>query len=297
MADRDGAQGSIARERIYLSGRLLFCATPIGNLGDISVRALETLRSAHAVYAEDTRRTRILLEHYGIQCPLRSCHAHNERERATEIVQRVLAGETVVYMTDAGTPCVSDPGRILLAVALEAGVEPSVLPGPSAVIAAVSLAPLDGEGRFAFYGFPPRRPAARREHFTAALAQAIQGIWYESPHRLSETLADICAIGWEHRRAAVARELTKIHEEVVRGTVAELRAYFTTHPARGEVVLTVEGAARETADEDPLEKAVQEVRQRCLAGEPTSRAVIAVAAASGVSRNRLYRAVVVERRE
>ncbi len=280
-----------------MSGRLLFCATPIGNLGDISVRAVEALRSAHAIYAEDTRRTRILLEHYGVQCPLRSCHAHNERERAAEIVQRVLLGETVVYVTDAGTPCVSDPGRTLLHVALEAGVEPSVLPGPSALVAAVSLAPLDVEGRFAFYGFPPRRPKARREHFAEALARTIQGVWYESPHRLPETLADICAIGRESRSAAVARELTKIHEEVVRGTVAELLAHFTAHPPRGEVVLTVEGAIAETAEQDALEAAVQEVKRRCLSGEQTSSAVTTVAAVSGVGRSRLYRAVLAERRE
>ena len=274
-----------------MGGRLLLCATPIGNLGDITVRALEVLRSADVVYAEDTRHTRILLDHYQIRRPLRSCHDHNEAQRGAEVCDRIRQGQTVVYVSDAGTPGIADPGARLLEAVTSAGLAATVLPGPSALITAVTLCGLDRDGHFAFHGFPPRRSGQRRAHLAAALAGPLPAVWFEAPGRLVDTLAAICAVGGGQRPAAVARELTKIHEEVRRDTVEALAVYFTEHPARGEIVLCVAPGAE---PEPGWVEAVAAVRRRQDGGQRLSSAVAEEAAQRGLPRGRLYRAVLEE---
>jgi len=270
-----------------MGGCLLLCATPIGNLEDITQRALGALRAADIIYAEDTRHTAILLAHYGIAKPLRSCHAHNERQRADEVVAAVAAGQRVVYVSDAGTPGIADPGARLLRSIVAAGLEASVLPGPSALIAAVALAGLDGDGHFSFYGFPPRRSGARRAQLSAALFAPMQAVWFEAPNRLANTLAELCALGGMQRPAAVVRELTKVYEEVRRDTLHGLLSHYTEHPPRGEVVLCV--AAAVGGSEAPWDEALAAVDARRACGERLSSAVAEEATLRGISRSRLYR--------
>jgi 16S rRNA (cytidine1402-2'-O)-methyltransferase len=226
-----GVTGSAAPDA---SGRLVVCPTPIGNLRDVTLRVLDTLREADAIACEDTRRTRVLLDSYEISGRLVSFHEHNERRRAGELVARLRAGETVALVSDAGMPVVSDPGYVLVRECIEAGVAVEVLPGPSAVPVALVASGLPAD-RWCFVGFLPRK-RGQRERLLAEARETL--VAFESPHRLAATLDMLAALD-PLRRVAVCRELTKLHEEIARGTAAELAERYRARPARGEVVLVI----------------------------------------------------------
>lgn len=230
-------------------GTLFLVGTPIGNLGDVSPRALETLRSVSAVYAEDTRRTSVLLGRFGIPTTLRSLHEHNETARAAEVLGLLRGGESCALVSDAGTPTISDPGRRLVAAVLEAGLSVASVPGPSAVTAAVAVSGLPGDG-FAFYGFAPRKGRQRREWLDLVLNSPVTTVVFESPKRLRDLLEEWIERGHASRLCVVCRELTKLHEEICRGTVASLRDYYSGRDVRGEVTVVVAGAdiSKQTTD-------------------------------------------------
>ncbi|MCE5241768.1 MAG: 16S rRNA (cytidine(1402)-2'-O)-methyltransferase [Syntrophobacteraceae bacterium] len=219
-------------------GALLVVSTPIGNLSDITLRALETLRSVDCIAAEDTRHTRKLLSRYDIHSPLVSYHSHNATERGPELIRRIEAGERIALVTDAGTPGISDPGALLIERAVALNLDVSVIPGPTALVAALVASGLPPQP-FAFLGFPPPRGATRRRFFADHAVMAMTLVLYESPRRLQKTLEAI-RDAWGNRRIAVARELTKIHEEIFRGTVSEALGRFSEE-ARGELTLVVGG--------------------------------------------------------
>jgi len=264
-------------------GRLVVCPTPIGNLEDVTLRVLAALRSADVVACEDTRRTRVLLERHGISAPLVSYHEHNERRRAGELIARVRAGETVALVSDAGTPVVSDPGWAVLQEAVAAGVAVEVLPGPSAVVTALVASALPA-ATWRFVGFLPRREPELR----AALSGPETVVAFESPRRLGATLAVLAAMDPD-RPAAVCRELTKVHEEVARGTAAELADRFGGREVRGEVVLVAGGAP--AAPGGDVEAAADAVRRLVEAGARARPAAAVVAELTGTGANALYRAL------
>jgi 16S rRNA (cytidine1402-2'-O)-methyltransferase len=259
------------------------CPTPIGNLEDVTLRVLSALRDADVVACEDTRRTRVLLERYGVQATLVSYHEHNERERATELVDRMLSGEVVALVSDAGMPLVSDPGYVLVQSCVAAGLEVEVLPGPSAALAALVASALPADA-WRFAGFLPRKRAALVE----VLSSPETVVAFESPRRVGASLAVLAELAPE-RPVAVCRELTKVHEEVVRGSASELAARYADEPPRGEVVLVVGGAAPPRGL-DPA--AVDAVRRLVEAGARARPAASVVADLTGASANELYRAVV-----
>jgi 16S rRNA (cytidine1402-2'-O)-methyltransferase len=265
------------------SGALLVCATPIGNLADVTLRLLDELRSADLVACEDTRRTRTLLQRQGISVPVLAVHEHNEAVRAPELVARIRGGERVALVTDAGMPAVSDPGALVVAAVAAAGLAVVVLPGPSAVTAAVAAAGFGGAG-FVFAGFLPK-PAARAATELRRLdACRLPVVAFESPRRLQATLAALAAVDPD-RKAAVCRELTKLHEQVERGRLAELAERFAT-PPKGEVTLVV-AAARARADTDVPAAALAEL----AAAVGTRRAAELGSRLTGLPRNRLYQAL------
>ena len=228
------------------AGTLHVVATPIGNLADLSPRALETLRTVAAVCAEDTRHTRQLLAHFGIERPLLALHEHNEADVADRLVARMLGGDSLALVSDAGTPLVSDPGFRLVRAAREAGVRVSPVPGPSAIIAALSVAGLPSD-RFSFEGFLPAKAGARRERLAALAGETRTLVFYESSHRIADTLADCVAAFGGERPAVLARELTKLFETVLDGSLAALRARVDAdaNQRKGEFVLLVQGAAED----------------------------------------------------
>ena len=228
------------------AGTLHVVATPIGNLADLSPRALDTLRAVDAICAEDTRHTRHLLAHFGIEKPLLALHEHNEAEVAGRLVARLAAGDSLALVSDAGTPLVSDPGYRLVRAAREAGIRVSPVPGPSAIIAALSVAGLPSD-RFAFEGFLPAKSGARRERLAALAGETRTLVFYESSHRIAEALADARAAFGDDRRAVLARELTKLFETVLDGGLSELQARVEADPnqRKGEFVLLVQGAGED----------------------------------------------------
>jgi 16S rRNA (cytidine1402-2'-O)-methyltransferase len=264
-------------------GALLVCATPIGNLADVTLRLLDELRSADLVACEDTRRTRTLLQRHGISVPVLAVHEHNEAVRAAELVARIRGGERVALVTDAGMPAVSDPGALVVAAVAAAGLAVIVLPGPSAVTAAVAAAGFGGAG-FVFAGFLPK-PAARAAIELRRLdACGLPVVAFESPRRLPATLAALAAVAPD-RKAAVCRELTKLHEQVERGRLADLAERFAT-PPKGEVTLVV-AAAQARADTDVPAAALAEL----AAAVGTRRAAELGSRLTGLPRNRLYQAL------
>jgi 16S rRNA (cytidine1402-2'-O)-methyltransferase len=226
-------------EKEAKEGTLYVVSTPIGNLADITLRALDTLRAVNLIAAEDTRRTRKLLSYYDIHKPLISYHGHNARQRGGELIEKIASGQSVALVTDAGTPGVSDPGKLLIEAVLERGIEPVVIPGATALISALVVSGLPTQP-FVFLGFPPARGAARRRFFEKNARLEMTLILYESPKRLAKTLKDMLG-SWGERRVAVARELTKIHEEIFRGSISEATGHFSGE-VRGELTLVVEGA-------------------------------------------------------
>jgi 16S rRNA (cytidine1402-2'-O)-methyltransferase len=264
---------------------LLVCATPIGNLEDVTLRVLAALRDADAVLCEDTRRTRVLLDRHGIRArSLVSFHRHNEARRVSELVPRLEAEETLALVSDAGLPGVNDPGSRLVEAARAVGVEVTVLPGPSAVETALVASGLS-VGPYRFIGYLPRREAELRALWDGARTWPYAAVAFESPRRLPGSLALLAAIDPE-RPAAVCRELTKRFEEVRSGTAAELATRFSK-PVRGEVTLVVAPGA---ANRSELDDAVRAVRELVDAGAARRPAADAVARLVGVSRNELYRA-------
>jgi 16S rRNA (cytidine1402-2'-O)-methyltransferase len=269
-------------------GTLYLVSTPIGNLADFTYRAVEVLNSCDAILAEDTRRSRILLDRYGIAPrAIKSLHKHNEAER-TEAMQMLLAkGGSVALVSDSGTPLVSDPGLRLVraAIAVDARVVP--VPGPSAVLAALVVSGFAPEP-FSFFGFPPRSGRARDELMSSLAELRHTAVLFESPQRLVATLGDLAAALGEGRSVAVARELTKLHEEVVRGTLNEVAAYYREQTPRGEVVLCIEGAVNGTTGEDVLEEATALADTMVGDGATSKQIVQALRERFGLDRNRAY---------
>ncbi len=266
-----------------MSGRLIVCPTPIGNLEDITLRVLAALREADVIACEDTRRTGKLLESYGVSGKLVSYYEQNERVRAAELVKRIHSGETVALVSDAGMPLVSDPGFLLVRGCVAAGLEVEVLPGPSAVLAALVASALPAD-RWRFAGFLPRKQGELQRAFSTPETL----VAFESPRRVADSLAVLAALDPE-RPVAVCRELTKLHEEVVRGGAAELAQRYAQAPPRGEVVLVV-GPAPQAAEPE-LEPAVEALRALVAAGAKRRPAAHVVAELTGLSANRLYDAL------
>jgi len=265
-----------------VSGRLVVCPTPIGNLEDITLRVLSALRDADVVACEDTRRTRVLLERYGVQASLISYHEHNERERTAELVERMRGGAVVALVSDAGMPLVSDPGYVLVQGCVAAGLEVEVLPGPSAALAALVASALPADA-WRFVGFLPRKRAALVE----VLGSPETLVAFESPRRVAASLEVLASMD-PSRPVAVCRELTKVHEEVVRGPAGELAARYADAPPRGEVVLVIGGAPPASG---LAAGAVDAVRRLVDAGARPRVAARVVADLTDAPANALYREV------
>jgi 16S rRNA (cytidine1402-2'-O)-methyltransferase len=311
-AGAGAARGSDASVQGASAGCLLVCATPIGNLKDVTLRVLEALARADVVACEDTRHTRRLLERHGIaRGELVSFHEHNERRRAAELVARMRAGATVALVSDAGTPLISDPGYELVRASIAVGLAVEALPGPSAAVSALVASGLPAE-RWCFVGFLPRGGAAARRRELASLLARSAGttIAFESPRRLAATLALLAELD-PARPVAVCRELTKLHEEIRRGSAAELAEHYTEHSPRGEIVLAIGTAGTDRAhsavseEASPAgahaarvagveaigsrrEEALGAVRELVQAGAKPRRAAAVVAKLTGLATNELY---------
>ncbi len=285
-ATADDRHVSVEREP-ERRGRLVVVATPIGNLGDLSPRAAQALRDADVVAAEDTRRSRVLLDHAGAGTPLTSHHDHNEDRSTAALLERVAAGDVVALVTDAGTPGLSDPGYRVVAAAVERGLPVESVPGPSALLQALALAGLPWD-RFCFEGFLPRRAGERGRRLAALAAEERTLVFYVAPHRAAADLAAMAAAFGDDRLAALARELTKLHEEVWRGPLGELAAR-AAEGVRGEVTVVVAGAVPRVEEPRPDEVA-QRVAARMADGADRKTAAAAVAVELGLSRRAVYEA-------
>jgi 16S rRNA (cytidine1402-2'-O)-methyltransferase len=267
-------------------GTLYVVSTPIGNMGDFSFRAVETLKQVSAVLAEDTRHTRHLLTRYAIETPLLAYHEHNEAKTTPILVTRLLDGESLALVSDAGTPLLSDPGARLVKAAADAGVTVVPVPGASALLAALVASAVDVD-RFTFFGFLARKGRERRDAIDEIAALRHTAVVYEAPARVADTLAELARAGAGGRPAVVARELTKQFEELRRGTLAELAAYYHEAPPRGEVVIVIAGApSRNAATEDELRTRAAELRASGLAARDVAAALVAEL---GAPRNLAYR--------
>ncbi len=264
---------------------LVVCPTPIGNLEDVTLRALRELREADLVLCEDTRRTRILLDRHGIRARLLSFHRHNEAQRVAEVVPRLEAGERIALASDAGLPGMNDPGATLIAAALDRSMPVTVLPGPSAVETALVASGLVGE-RYTFLGYLPRTKAALDRLWEELRGWTWPAVAFESPKRLPASLASLAA-AQPDRPVAVCRELTKRFEEIVRGSARELAERFAAAP-KGEVTIVI-GPARVSEEEVELDPALEAVTELVAAGVPRRLAADVVARLTGVARNKLYR--------
>ncbi len=269
-----------------MSGTLYLVATPIGNLGDLSPRALETLREVDFIAAEDTRVTRKLTTHFEIRKPLVSYHQHNQSAAGQAILARLLGGEDCALVTDAGTPAISDPGEALSALCAENGVEVRAIPGCCALVNALAVSGLSTV-RFAFEGFLPTSGKERRERLAGLVEEERTIVLYEAPHRLRATLADLYAFLGE-RRVALCRELTKVHEEVIRTTLAQAVERYQESEPRGEYVLVIAGAAPCEKATASLEQGTELVLAKYREGVKLKDAVKQVSADTGLSRNDLY---------
>ena len=278
-----------------VTGMLYLCATPIGNLGDITYRAVEMLRTADVIAAEDTRHTRGLLAHYDIHTPMTSYHEHNKEEKGAELIARMRAGETVVCVSDAGLPGIADPGGDLARRAIAEGIPVTPLPGANAALSALICAglPLDG---FTFVGFLPRKEKKRGELLARIAAYPETLIFYEAPHRLRETLAALTAKLGAERRACAARELTKKFEELRRTTLGDLLAHYREHEPRGEFVLIVAGADESAVAADAAEEMslTERYAVHIAKGLDKKEAMRRTAQELGISRRAVYQALLAE---
>ncbi len=270
-----------------MSGKLYVVGTPIGNLGDISPRALRTLEEVDFIAAEDTRVTLKLLNHFEIKKPLISYFEHNRREKGEIITDRILAGESCAIVTDAGMPAVSDPGEDLVALCHEKGITVNVVPGPSAFVAAIALSGLP-VGRFTFEGFLSMNKSARKEHLESIKNEKRTMVFYEAPHKLSATLDDLYK-NLGNRKIAIVREITKIHEETIRTTLAQAAEEYAHTSLKGEIVLVIEGAPEVNEEEVTLEEAIQLAKVYMNDGLGASMAAKKAAKETGHKKGDIYK--------
>ncbi len=272
-----------------MAGKLTLVGTPIGNLSDMSPRAVQALEACDFIAAEDTRVTIKLLNHFGIKKPMVSYYEHNKRERGSQICSRIEAGENCVLVTDAGMPAISDPGEDMVVRCKELGIQVGVVPGPSAVITALAVSGLPS-GRFAFEGFLSMNRKNRKEHLEAISDERRTMIFYEAPHKLSATLNDLHKTLGE-RQIAIVRELTKLHEEVIRTTLEEAAMRYSTQSPRGEIVLVIEGATPPPAEIHTLEQAAEIAARLMEQGQSASDAAKQAAAQTGLKKGEIYRRI------
>ncbi|HUF27760.1 MAG TPA: 16S rRNA (cytidine(1402)-2'-O)-methyltransferase [Gemmatimonadaceae bacterium] len=256
-----------------VAGRLFVVSTPIGNMGDLTYRAVEVLRSVSLVLAEDTRHSRPLLQRYDVEVPLAPYHEHNEARATPRIVDRLQRGEDVALISDAGTPLLSDPGARLVKSAIEAGIEVVPVPGASALLAALVGSGLDAT-RFTFFGFLPRKGRERRQALDEIARLRHTAVLYEAPARVAGSLGELAAMGGAARQGVVARELTKQFEEYRRGTVDELAAYYRESPPRGEVVIVIAAGAVEAPAEEDIRSRVQSLRAEGSSAREITRTLV-----------------------
>lgn len=272
-----------------MSGTLYIIGTPIGNMEDITLRQLRMLEEVDFICAEDTRVTLKLLNRYEIKKQLVSFHEHSSAADAEQIIGRLAAGESCGVVTDAGMPCISDPGEVLVKLCAEKGIDVKVVPGPSAVVSAVALSGL-GAKRFMFEGFLPVPKKERSERLELLRGETGLMVFYEAPHKLRATLGDLADFFGAERRIALCRELTKIHEEVLRMTLSEACSYYSEHEPKGEFVLVLEGASDCESAEITIDQALEQVRRLVGMGERPVDACKAVAKESGLRKSDIYAA-------
>lgn len=275
-----------------MSGTLYVVGTPIGNLGDISPRALETLENCDFIAAEDTRVTLKLLNRFEIKKPMVSYFEHNRFERGPVIAERILSGESCALVTDAGMPAISDPGEDLVKLCMEKGVKIESVPGPCAFATALAVSGMPSK-RFSFEGFLPVEKSERKEHISWLIGEMRTMIFYEAPHKLSQTLADLYnALG--DREIAIVRELTKIHEQVIKTTLYEASEKYSKEPIKGEIVLIVKGAEPEEKENMTLEQAAEYAMKLVEKGESKTQAAKLAAKESGLKKGDIYKLLLEE---
>ena len=277
------------KNKVFAS-TLYLVATPIGNLADMSERAIKVLSEVDFIAAEDTRNSMRLLTHFGISKPLVSYYEHNKRERGEEIAERLINGESCALITDAGMPAISDPGEDLVRLCAERGITVTTIPGPCAMINALTLSALS-TSRFVFEGFLPVQKKQRKERISALMREERTFILHEAPHKLKTTLSELCEALGGDRRIAICRELTKLNEEIVRTTLHGACEIYSEKEPRGEYVLVIEGGAcisTDEASEVTVEDLKKEVDSLCTSGMSKNQAIKTVAASHGMARNALY---------
>lgn len=272
-----------------MSGIFYIIGTPIGNLEDMTIRQLRMLEEVDFLCAEDTRVTLKLLNHYDIKKSLISFHEHSSKTDAQRIIDRLLNGENGGIVTDAGMPCISDPGEVLVKMCAENGIDVRVVPGPSAVVSAVAVSGLSTR-RFTFEGFLPVPKKERAERLELLRNETALMVFYEAPHKLKNTLADLCGFFGGERKISLCRELTKLHEEVLRMTLQEACEYYDEHDPKGEFVLVIDGKSKDDAEKPTIETALQQVRKLVELGEKPTDACRAVAKETGFRKSELYSA-------
>lgn len=273
-----------------MAGKLYVVGTPIGNLSDMSPRAIEVLKMVDFVAAEDTRVTLKLFNHFGIKNNLVSYYEHNRAEKGEWIISKILAGENCAIVTDAGMPCISDPGEDLVALCRQNGVNTEVVPGPTAAMSAIAVSGL-ASGRFCFEGFLSTTKKNRYEHLEEIKKEQRTMIFYEAPHKLKNTLSDFLKYFGPDRKISLCRELTKLHEQVLLMTLAKANEYYENNEPRGEYVLVVEGAAPETV-EMSMDECVELMLEMTRSGKSKNDAAKLVAKQSGFKKNELYKILI-----
>ena len=286
-------ESRISNHQSEMPGILYLVATPIGNLRDVSFRALETLRSVDVIACEDTRHTRKLLNFYEISNKLVSYHEHNEQVRSAELISRLAAGDSVAVVSDAGTPGINDPGFVIVQKAVQAGISVVPIPGPAAFVAAAVASGIPTDAIF-FGGFLPSKKGERRKRLGELSSVPATLVFYESPNRLARSLADCLDILGD-RNAAFAREITKLHEEIVRGTLRSLATAAASAPVKGEIVIVIERAGREKAEVKELSSLTERVREIEAAGADNKSALKQAAKEFGVGKSEAYRMLQAEK--
>lgn len=275
-----------------MGGTLYVVGTPIGNLGDFSPRAIETLRNCDFIAAEDTRVTLKLLNHFEIKKPMISYFEHNRFERGPVIAERILSGESCALVTDAGMPAISDPGEDLVKLCIEKGIRIEAVPGPCAFATALAISGMPSK-RFSFEGFLPVDKSNRKEHISWLIGETRTMIFYEAPHKLSQTLSDLYkALG--DREIAIVREITKIHEQVIKTTLSEASAKYSEEPIKGEIVLIIKGAEPEEKENMTVEQAAEYAMKLVEKGESKTQAAKLAAKESGLKKGDIYKLLLEE---